>query len=196
MKKFIVIGLVIVLTLAFSTMAIAKGKPNPPAPTGDTINACYKMVNGQLRLVNAPTDCRPSELPISWSTGAGPVTSALSGDVADIAGSASDWVFAGPTVSVTTTADQQITGVATATLGATGAAAFNYDLCYASGGPLTNFAGPSSPSGAVTTAQASFTAAGSVTPGAGTWDVGFCVLNSGADALDDNGVVNGWVIAE
>lgn len=32
----------------------------------DVINACYKKANGQLRIVNDPDECRPSELPLSW----------------------------------------------------------------------------------------------------------------------------------
>jgi hypothetical protein len=32
----------------------------------DVINACYKKVNGQLRIVDDPEKCNPSESPISW----------------------------------------------------------------------------------------------------------------------------------
>lgn len=198
MKKFRMISIFVALTFVFSTMAIAKTTPLPPAPDGNTINACYQKVKGMLRIVNTPSDCRPSELPISWSMGI--VTSPISGVIPAITGSATNWVFAGPTVSVTTTADQQITGVAQATLGiVTGTASFSYDLCYAAAATptaLTNFAGTNSPDGTITAAQLSFTAAGSVTPGAGTWIVGFCVLNSGANALDNNDIVNGWIITE
>jgi len=36
----------------------------------ETIHACAKVVNGQLRIVDSPADCGPSERPLSWSTGA------------------------------------------------------------------------------------------------------------------------------
>jgi hypothetical protein len=32
----------------------------------NTINGCYKLKNGQLRIVEDTGECRPSELPISW----------------------------------------------------------------------------------------------------------------------------------
>lgn len=205
----------------------------PPATGEGVITACIKNVNGQLRIVSSSSECLPSETAISWNavgptgpagpagpqgpegpTGpAGPTgpqgpsgvvaTSSLSGAVAAIAGGSTAWVFAGPTVSVTTTESQRITGVAAISLGTTaaeGAAAFQHDLCYRAGGTtdaLVNIAGPNSSSGQVSAASGplSFTAAGSVVPGAGTWDVGFCILNSGTVALDDNDFVNGWVMA-
>jgi len=197
MKKFHLISLFVTLIFVLSTIAIAA--PPPPTPTGNTINACYKKKNGQLRMVSAPTDCKSSELPISWNIG--PVTSRISDVIAaTIAGSATEWVFAGTPVSVNILAGEQLTGVADATLGITvGTASFAYDLCYATTTDpvtITNFAGANAPIGTVTAAQASFTAAGSVTPAVGTYLVGFCVLNDGVLPLNNNDVVNGWVIAE
>lgn len=37
------------------------------AQQGDAIHACAKNVNGQLRLVDGPADCRASETPFAWS---------------------------------------------------------------------------------------------------------------------------------
>ena len=34
---------------------------------GSVINGCYKKTNGQLRVVNSPNDCGPSEVSISWN---------------------------------------------------------------------------------------------------------------------------------
>lgn len=196
MKKLVTISIALSMLFTVSTSAIAKSKHKPPpAPVADEIMACYKKVNGQLRLVHAADQCRPSELPISWSIG--PRASSLSGPVAAIAGSATQWVFAGPTVTVDTTVSQRLTGVAEATLGIlSGTASFGYDLCYrAEGtGTLMNFAGLNAPIGAVTDGGLGFTAAGSVAPGPGTWLVGFCVLNDGVNALDANDVVNGWIM--
>jgi hypothetical protein len=102
---------------------------------------------------------------------------------------------------MTTTATQRITGAAQAPLGTSltsANASFFYDLCYGSGSTLTNFSGSSSSQASVssTAGRVSFTAAASVTPGAGTWQVGYCILNSGANTvlLDNNDIVNGWVV--
>jgi len=227
MKKFSLISFVLVITFMFSSMAIA-AKPQPPTPSGTVIYGCYQKVNGQLRIVSASSQCRPSELLISWNivglqgpagpTGpqgpagpAGPTgpqgptgivaTSTFSGSIDTISASANQFVFAGPTVNVTTTALQRITGAVQAPLGTTtsGVASFNYDLCYRTAGTsdaLTNFTGANPSSGEVsdTAGRLSFTAAASVAPGAGTWQVGYCVLNSGTIDLNNNDMVNGWVI--
>ncbi len=39
-----------------------------PIVSGDVIYGCYKKVNGQLRIVKGPDNCRPSEELISWET--------------------------------------------------------------------------------------------------------------------------------
>ena len=221
MKKFSLISFVLVITFMFSSMAIA-AKPQPPTPSGTVIYGCYQKVNGQLRIVNASSQCRPSELLISWNIvglqgpagPAGPTgpqgivaTSTLSGRIETISASVRQilqFVFAGPTVDITTKALQRITGAVQAPLGTTtsGLASFNYDLCYRTAGTsdtLMNFTGANPSSGDVsdTAGRLSFTAAASVVPGAGTWQVGYCVLNSGTIDLNNNNnndMVNGWVI--
>ncbi|MEW6585030.1 MAG: hypothetical protein AB1442_05390 [Nitrospirota bacterium] len=45
------------------------GSHQPPVDVSDVIHACYKTMNGQLRIVNGPDDCRPSEAYISWNEG-------------------------------------------------------------------------------------------------------------------------------
>jgi len=128
-------------------------------------------------------------------------TYALGGSIGTIGGSSSAWVFAGPTVSVATTESQRVTGVVQAPLGtsAEGQASFGYDLCYRLAGSsdaLTNFAGSSHSAGEVSglSGRLSFTAAASGVPGAGTWEVGYCILNSGSTDLNNNDLVNGWVV--
>jgi len=37
-----------------------------PGPDG-VIRACYQKENGMLRVVSDPSECRPSEIPLSWS---------------------------------------------------------------------------------------------------------------------------------
>jgi len=224
MKKsnFIVFSLVI--AVMFGTMATAEAKkkvppPVPPPAQGDNIiNACMKSVNGQLRIVSAATQCLPSETAISWNAvgpqgPAGPqgpqgaqgpsgavATGTISGAVAPVVGNATAWTFAGPTVSVTTTATERITGAVQAPLGTTlaGTATFKYDLCYRASGTVTapvNFGGANSSAGEVTsTTTVPFPAIASVVPGAGTWEAGYCLLNSGTVDLDSNDIANGWII--
>ncbi len=208
MKKFLSISLAAVVVLAFSATAMAKS-PLPP-PSG-VIYACYKKMNGQLRIVSAANQCLPSEVSLSWNIVGPPgpqgpsgvvATSTFSGSIGTINSGSSQWVFAGPTANVTTTATQRITGAAQAPLGilTTGSTAtFGYDLCYRTAGTtnaLTNFSGSTFSTGEVTdtAGRLSFTAAASVVPTAGTWEVGYCILNSGSINLDNTDMVNGWVI--
>ena len=171
-----------------------------------------KKNNGQLRIVNAGTNCLPSETAISWNA-VGPqgpqgeqgpsgvvTTGTISGAVGAVAGNSTAWAFAGPTVNATTTATERITGAVQAPLSTTlsGTASFNYDLCYRAAGTsdaLTNFGGANSSAGAViNTLAVPFPAIASVVPGSGTWEVGYCLLNSGPVDLDNNGFANGWII--
>jgi hypothetical protein len=215
MKKFTVLGIVVVITFLFSSVSIAKPKKTQPSTPssiviGDTITACYKKVNGQLRIVSSPGMCNPSEMAVTWNI-VGPqgpqgptgivATYTLSGAVGTVSSGATEWVFAGTPANVSTTATQKITGVAQAPLGTStaGVASFGYDLCYRSAGssdPLTSFTDPNSSIGEVsdTAGRLSFTAAASVSPGEGTWEVGYCILNNGAIDLDNNDLVNGWVV--
>jgi hypothetical protein len=39
---------------------------------GQVINGCYQKNNGQLRIVNSASDCRPSEVFISWNQSGSP----------------------------------------------------------------------------------------------------------------------------
>jgi len=49
----------IIVAVALAAITIAQGS--------GVINACFKVQNGQLRLVNAAGQCLPSEQPISWN---------------------------------------------------------------------------------------------------------------------------------
>ena len=105
-------------------------------------------------------------------------------------------VFAGPTATVTTAAGQRLTGAAEAPLYSDSTtASFYFGLCYQShgGGSLTNFAPTGSLGYAYPNDPRVFTATASVVPGAGTWNVGFCVMNLFSPKLESNTVVNGWV---
>jgi hypothetical protein len=125
-------------------------------------------------------------------------TAAFSGFVSAIAGNSAAYVFAGPTAQVTTTMGQRLTGAAEAPIAlATASPQQNarYGLCYqpSGGGALTNFVGFNFSIGQFTTLRTSWAAAASTVPGAGTWNVGFCVLNEGANQISNNDYMNGWV---
>jgi hypothetical protein len=118
------------------------------------------------------------------------------------------WYFAGPTRTVTTTANQRLVGSAQAPLrladGTSEPRTFSYGLCYqqTDGEQIANFVGshPSLNSFAeIDTAQRSYAAAASVVPGAGTWRVGFCVGHDNRFKVDmevpfaTSESVSGWV---
>jgi hypothetical protein len=130
-------------------------------------------------------------------------TKAFAGPVADVIPPQAlpysfSWIFAGPTVVVTTGATQHLVGTAAAVLGSTSGAEFDFVLCYqknARGGEVHNFVGPDYLTADATHLRFPYTASASVVPGAGTWKVGFCVVNEGPSSLNDNDFVNGWVQA-
>ena len=209
MKNYLVVSFIIISTFIWSSIALA-AKPKPLPSTDNVIYGCYKKANGQLRVVTGLGQCRPSELSIFWNV-AGPqgpqgptgvvATYTFGGGIRSISNDSRQWVFAGPTATVTTTASQRITGAAQAPLGTTtaGKAMFRYDLCYRAADTLNiplNFTGDDFSQGEVsdTAGIISFSADASVVPGAGTWEVGYCVWNFGALVLDNNDFVNGWVI--
>jgi hypothetical protein len=117
--------------------------------------------------------------------------------------SSNDWVFAGPTTTVTTNTTQSLVGAAEAPLAVSSGGPqqlFAYGLCYqpSGGGTISHFFGDVSSrhsEGELTSTLMSWTAAASVVPGAGTWNVGFCVraLRVGLEEIDRTGNVNGWV---
>lgn len=114
-----------------------------------------------------------------------------------VPGNVSTWQFVGPTAIVTTTANQRLTAAVQAPLGllSGGTQSFGYDICFRSttgGASLFNFS-PSPSTGQATTTRVAWPAIATVVPGAGTWQVGFCVLNNGSGALSNTDTLNGWV---
>jgi hypothetical protein len=110
----------------------------------------------------------------------------------------SSYVFAGPTAIVTTAVGQRLTGSAEAPMGLAAASPSqlaDIGLCYQpnAGGTLTNFIGAYSTHRMFAEMRA-YPAAGTVVPGAGTWNVGLCVRKSGPAAITQNDYVNGWVL--
>lgn len=68
MTRKLLVPLVCCLVMIFLITSLVSAKPPvPPEPQDGVIKACYKKVNGQLRLVKDFSECHPSELPISWN---------------------------------------------------------------------------------------------------------------------------------
>jgi len=115
-------------------------------------------------------------------------------------------VFVGPLVPVTTTATQHLTGSAIAQLGLFNGQPQQHvaiGLCYAAaaGGPITPFMGSNLTGMLMLDVSAgdsrAYPTLGSVVPGAGSWNVGFCAYHLGgfpvADVPIEAGPVIGWV---
>jgi hypothetical protein len=116
----------------------------------------------------------------------------------DLGTSAAGFKFVGdPETGITTTASQTLVGTAEVPLGDPTATTITYDLCYrpSGGGTLTPFSSSSS-SATLTVSDVVYTATSSVVPGAGAWDVGFCLVQATNDSRDAErtSYVNGSVM--
>jgi hypothetical protein len=121
------------------------------------------------------------------------------GAIADLSGNAPNYVFAGPTVQLTTAGGQRLTASAVAPLGKNTLGENNVavNLCFKSiGGGAMNLFSPDEAIIEVASGgpRHSFAVAGSVVPGAATWVVGFCARNDGGSTLDASGNLMGWVM--
>ena len=92
------------------------------------------------------------------------------------------YTFAGPTAVVTVAAGQRITASASAPLGLT------------AGGSIAYFAGNNFSLVEVSTTRIPFAAAATVSPLPGSYNVGFCILNSSGSPINDNSFVSGWAL--
>ena len=115
----------------------------------------------------------------------------------DLGTSAAGWKFVGdPATGIPTTSSERLVGAAAVPLGDPTATSITYDLCYrpSGGGTITPFTGGSSAT--LTPADVVYTATSSTAPGAGKWDVGFCVRSAVNDSRNAERVswVNGWVM--
>jgi hypothetical protein len=123
-------------------------------------------------------------------------TAVLSGGDQGFPASSATFIFVGDPATLTTTASQRLTGAAEVPMYSTsGLQSFSYDLCYqpSTGGTIHKFSSIASSSNANTYAEyRTIAAAASVVPGAGTWKVGFCIMNSAGSSIGA-GFVNGWV---
>lgn len=116
---------------------------------------------------------------------------------ASIAANSLVYVFAGPTVSITLTVPSILTGAASAPLATTTgtATSVRIGLCYQQGaGTITNFVGGNYSIVEIDTTRTTANASASVLLPAGTYTVGFGILNGGTVAINDNDYVNGWIM--
>lgn len=187
----------------------AIGATGPAGPAGSTGAAGATGATGSAGPVGstgASGATGPAGLPGSvgptgptGATGAtGFVTTATFAGYASTLAANSTWTFVGSPAAVSTNAGQRVTATASAALGlwAGGPQAVMFTICYQSsgGGPITDLTNGSYAVPMVTTTRAIYTYSGSRVLGAGSWNVGVCVNNTGPGAIDNNDYYSGWVI--
>lgn len=116
---------------------------------------------------------------------------------AALMGSGVGFSFFGPTATVTTTATQRVSGVITASanLNTSAAVVVEFSFCARPAGMVvvpTRFTPAPLLRTEVTDTPSTFSSAESKVLGAGTWEVGLCAENLGAEPV--SGVVSGWVM--
>lgn len=125
-------------------------------------------------------------------------TQNIAGPVAPIAGSSTAYVFAGPSVTVTTTSTHpRVTASASAPIGLIGGSPpqnADVGICYRSpGGPLVDPNGGNFSQHSFTTDRVSHSADATFTLAPGSYDVGLCVRNGGLNKIQNNNYAQGWV---
>ena len=212
---WVVLALAVVLGIttaaSATTRALISGKQIAPHAINSKhlVNHTIQKHDLSARLIKSLHGAKGAKGPVGPQGPAGPQgatgatgatgvvnTQAFAGYVGDeLTYPYAQFMFVGPTVTVTTTSTQKLVGTATAVFGSSqGATTLAFGLCYGAGLMTEhyNFAGYDYTEAQVTT-PLPYTVAGSVTPGAGTWVVGYCIMNEGPNSLDDNDYVNGWV---
>lgn len=115
-----------------------------------------------------------------------------------VAANTNAYVFVGPTATVTTTlAYGKVFGAASAViaLSAGGPVQVRVGLCHQIGsGTITNFVGSDYTEMQLTTVQNTVSASAYTQLAPGTYNVGFCVYNGSASAINNNDFVNGWIM--
>lgn len=173
-----------------ATTATSAANAAYAASAAQATNASYASTAGSATIAGQATNATTAANGIF-------TTRTFVGSASTVQGNATAYVWVGNPSSVTTTASQTLVGVGEVPLGSTKGTSFALGLCYqpSAGGTIRNFAGANftlaqAPAGS---SNLPYTAAFAIAPGAGDWSVGLCVRNSGANPLDSNGFVNGWV---
>ena len=174
----------------------AQGPIGLTGPTGAT------GAQGPIGLTG-PTGATGAQGPIGLTGPAGPAgptgivtTVNINGGINPIAGSSPVFVFAGPTASVTVAAGQRLTGAITGLVGLTAGNPnqnFDYQLCYQVGAGALNTFATYFTAVATATGRTAYPATATVVPGAGTYNVGLCVRNTGANTLTNNDWAGGYI---
>lgn len=120
--------------------------------------------------------------------------SSITGIAGDITGPSTDFVFVGPTASVTVPTGQSKRITGSANIALSGLTSIRYGLCHQiGGGTLFLFNGTSLLS-SVKSDRLNYSYSGSALLSAGTYNVGFCVRNFGSTITSTESVV-GWIMA-
>ena len=123
----------------------------------------------------------------------------LGGSIPSIAANAVDYVFIGPTTTVTiASSTQKLVGSASVPLGLSsgGPAQVRLSWCYQpiSGGTPISFVGGNFMVAQVGTVRTSQAVSATVMPGPGTYRVGVAVLNSSGSVINNNDFLNAWLM--
>ena len=161
----------------------------------------YAIWAGDGAVQGPPGPAGPQGPPGPPGSGGSLSIGTFAGPIGTVPGTGSDWAFIGATTTFTITAEQRLTGSAQAALGtfSVSPAIFLYDLCYRpSGSPdaPSNFTSGGFTVGSISssTGRISFFATGSVIPGGGAWEAGYCIYNDSEVDLDNCDYVNGWLM--
>ncbi|XXT22880.1 collagen-like protein [Sorangium sp. So ce429] len=130
-------------------------------------------------------------------------TFALAGNVGrNFPGNSAAYIFVGPPGSVTITGrSQRVTGSASVALSLVAGASAQISmvgLCYQQAGgtgEVFNFFGPGFAHHPFSATPASYSVSATTVLGEGIWNIGMCVRNDGASAIQGTGsIVNGWFL--
>ncbi|HEY0460379.1 MAG TPA: hypothetical protein VGC97_14675 [Pyrinomonadaceae bacterium] len=126
-------------------------------------------------------------------------------ELVDFSGQATDEIFPsngvwqpfGPYRTINIQDKQRIVGYGSAVFGTSkGSVRISISLCYVRSGSsiLTAFSGNNHLTADADTSRRTFAVAASGTLPAGTYSVGYCVMNRGTELINNNDYVNGWMI--
>ncbi|HEY0429906.1 MAG TPA: hypothetical protein VGC76_19135 [Pyrinomonadaceae bacterium] len=108
-----------------------------------------------------------------------------------------NWMFVGPNREITVKESQKIVGYGSAVFGtSSGTSQIAVSLCYQKKGDsaVFSFAGDNHLIADADSLRRTFAVSVSTALPAGTYSVGYCVVNRGPQTLDNNNYVNGWIM--
>ncbi len=107
-----------------------------------------------------------------------------------------NWSFFGPTKKITVNGSQRVIGSGSAVFGTySGTSRISVSICYQqTGGVINSFAGNNHLIADADSLRRTFAVTVTAAPAAGTYSVGYCIINNGTQTLGNNDYVNGWVM--